>query len=173
MWQPHPHGRGETVPLHPSSARSGMDEIEDLLNASPSPAAVLPATLPASPPRASIPISSSSSAPTIVSAAKPAALSAFAPGSGSVVVPIGSDGFGPETDTLTEPVWDTVKRDLSRIVSNLKLVVFPNPFREDPGKALRDWDLWGPFFFIVFLGLVLSWSATVKKVPAASRPYLN
>jgi hypothetical protein len=29
---------------------------------------------------------------------------------------------------------------------------------------LRDWDLWGPFFFIVFLGLTLSWSASVKKV---------
>ncbi|KAG2271144.1 hypothetical protein Bca52824_065699 [Brassica carinata] len=49
------------------------------------------------------------------------------------------------------------------IVSNLKLVVFPNPNREDPGKALRDWDLWGPFFFIVFLGLMLSWSPSVKK----------
>jgi hypothetical protein len=49
------------------------------------------------------------------------------------------------------------------------LVVFPNPFREDPGKALRDWDLWGPFFFIVSLGLILSWSATAGKVqPAAS-----
>ncbi|KAF0888028.1 hypothetical protein E2562_009611 [Oryza meyeriana var. granulata] len=59
------------------------------------------------------------------------------------------------------PVWDTVKHDLARFVSNLKLVVFPNPYREDPGKALRDWDLWGPF--IVFLGLTLSWSASVKK----------
>ncbi|RRT86074.1 hypothetical protein B296_00001924, partial [Ensete ventricosum] len=78
-------------------------------------------------------------------------------------VGIAADGFGSPPDTLTEPVLDTVKRDLSRIVSNLKLVVFPNPFREDPGKALRDWDLWGPFFFIIFLGLVLSWSASVKK----------
>ncbi|KAG2287414.1 hypothetical protein Bca52824_047018 [Brassica carinata] len=43
------------------------------------------------------------------------------------------------------------------------MVVFPNPNREDPGKALRDWDLWGPFFFIVFLGLMLSWSPSVKK----------
>jgi protein YIPF6 len=119
-----------------------MDEIEDLLNAAPSPAAVLPATRPASPPRASIPVSSY--ARTIAAAAKPVALPAFTPGSGSAVVPIGSDGFGPETDTLTELVWDIVKRDLSRIVSNLKLVVFPNPFREDPGKSLRDWDLWGP-----------------------------
>ncbi|KAF2572065.1 hypothetical protein F2Q70_00002314 [Brassica cretica] len=32
------------------------------------------------------------------------------------------------------------------IMSNLKLVVFPNPNREDFGKAFRDWDLWGPFF---------------------------
>ncbi|KAL0816141.1 hypothetical protein Bca101_072585 [Brassica carinata] len=53
------------------------------------------------------------------------------------------------------------------IVSNLKLVVFPNPNREDPGKALRDWDLWGPFFFIVFLGLMLSWSPSVKKAKAS------
>ncbi|URE29731.1 Yip1 domain [Musa troglodytarum] len=76
---------------------------------------------------------------------------------------VAADGFGSPPDTLTEPVLDTVKRDLTRIVSNLKLVVFPNPFREDPGKALRDWDLWGPFFFIIFLGLTLSWSASVKK----------
>ncbi|KAA3484255.1 protein YIPF6-like protein [Gossypium australe] len=75
-------------------------------------------------------------------------------------------GFGPPSNTLTEPVLDTVKRDLSRIVSKLKLVVFPNPFREDPGKALRNWDLWGPFFFIVFLGLTLSWSASAKKSPS-------
>jgi len=90
------------------------------------------------------------------------------PASSSVSVPIGADGFGAPPNTLTEPVWDTVKRDLARIVSNLKLVVFPNPYREDPGKALRDWDLWGPFFFIVFLGLTLSWSASVKKVHAYS-----
>ncbi|KAI4987016.1 hypothetical protein ZWY2020_019816 [Hordeum vulgare] len=62
----------------------------------------------------------------------------------SVSVAIASDGFGPPPNTLTEPVWDTVKRDLARIVNNLKLVVFPNPNRVDPGKALREWDLWGP-----------------------------
>ncbi|KVI01802.1 Protein of unknown function DUF2048, partial [Cynara cardunculus var. scolymus] len=48
-------------------------------------------------------------------------------------------GFGSHSNTVTEPVWDSVKQD-SRIVSNLKLVVFPNLFPEDPGKALRDWD---------------------------------
>ncbi|KAF3562136.1 hypothetical protein DY000_02017330 [Brassica cretica] len=53
------------------------------------------------------------------------------------------------------------------IMSNLKLVVFPNPNREDLGKVFRDWDPWGPFFFIVFLGLTLSWSASGKKAKAS------
>ncbi|MQL95498.1 hypothetical protein Taro_028161 [Colocasia esculenta] len=167
---------GDTIPLHPSS-QSDIDEIESLINASvqAGPATVLPAR-PPSPPRASIPVSPS---PFIASNLPPPpayqkAATAPPPPPAPPVLPvsdaqdgrrqnIGSAGFGPPPNTLTEPVWDTVKRDLSRIVSNLKLVVFPNPFREDPGKALRDWDLWGPFFFIIFLGLTLSWSASVKK----------
>lgn len=157
----------DTVPLHPSS-QSDIDEIENLINASP--ATVLPA-YPPSPPRASIPVSSSpfmpSNLPPPSSYQKPTPVPQAPPPppprQPSPNNNIGATGFGSPPNTLTEPVWDTVKRDLSRIVSNLKLVVFPNPFREDPGKALRDWDLWGPFFFIVFLGLTLSWSASVKK----------
>ncbi|KAL7093146.1 hypothetical protein ACP275_11G024900 [Erythranthe tilingii] len=172
----------DTIPLHPSS-QSDIDEIENLINSYPS--SVLPAR-PPSPPRAFIPISSNpppppsfipsnlpppsipkptpllSAAPSVTSAAPPKPPVPPPRGSTSTSGIAGS-GFGSAPNTLTEPVWDTVKRDLSRIVSNLKLVVFPNPFREDPGKALRDWDLWGPFFFIVFLGLILSWSASVKK----------
>lgn len=168
------HNHGDTIPLHPSSAQSDMDEIESLIHAAPSSATVLPAR-PPSPTRASIPVSSSPAPAPAPVPAKPALPAASIPISvsvspvpASVSVPIGADGFGSPPNTLTEPVWDTVKRDLARIVSNLKLVVFPNPYREDPGKALRDWDLWGPFFFIVFLGLTLSWSASVKKVPACS-----
>ncbi|KAG2699336.1 hypothetical protein I3760_07G189200 [Carya illinoinensis] len=159
----------DTVPLHQSS-QSDIDEIESLINASvqSGPTTVLPAR-PPSPPRASIPVVSSS--PFIQSnLPPPPPLSSSNQKVPSVPAPapppppsFGASGFGPVPNTLTEPVWDTVKRDLSRIVSNLKLVVFPNPYREDPGKALRDWDLWGPFFFIVFLGLALSWSASVKK----------
>ncbi|GLT83994.1 hypothetical protein SLE2022_022540 [Rubroshorea leprosula] len=164
----------DTIPLHASS-QSDIDEIENLINAIvPSgPATVLPAR-PPSPPRASIPVSSTpfvqSNIPPpsfISSNQKVPSVSAAPPPppslNNSSRPNIGASGFGPPPNTLTEPVWDTVKRDLSRIVSNLKLVVFPNPYREDPGKALRDWDLWGPFFFIVFLGLTLSWSASVKK----------
>ncbi|XP_074280660.1 protein YIP4a-like [Silene latifolia] len=156
----------DTIPLHGSS-QSDIDEIENLIHSSitsSSSIPVLPAR-PPSPPRASIPVVSAAlpppSKPPLSASSKP-----FAPAPPPPTLPISSSsasGFGPAPNTLTEPVWDTVKRDLSRIVSNLKLVVFPNPYREDPGKALRDWDLWGPFFFIVFLGLILSWSASVKK----------
>lgn len=169
------HSHSDTVPLH-SSSQSDIDEIENLINASvqAGPATVLPAR-PPSPPRASIPVSSSpfisSNLPPLPPNSSnhkipsvPAAPPLPPPAVNSAKPTIGTGGFGSPPNTLTEPVWDTVKRDLSRIVSNLKLVVFPNPYREDPGKAMRDWDLWGPFFFIVFLGLTLSWSASVKKV---------
>ncbi|XP_078446810.1 protein YIP4a-like [Wolffia australiana] len=158
----------DTVPLHPSS-QSDIDEIENLINDSvqSGPATVLPAR-PPSPPRVSIPVSSS---PFLPSNLPPPTYQKAPAAPAAAVIPVsdsgspnsGLTGFGPPPNTLTEPVWDTVKRDLARIVSNLKLVVFPNPNREDPGRALRDWDLWGPFFFIIFLGLALSWSASVKK----------
>ncbi|CAN4103737.1 unnamed protein product [Withania somnifera] len=162
---------GNTIPLH-STSQSDIDEIENLIYANPS--TVLPAR-PPSPPRAAIPVSSSPfissnlrpPPPPTTSNQKSATVPSIPsppPLSSSGQSNIAATGFGSPANTLTEPVWDTVKRDLSRIVSNLKLVVFPNPYREDPGKALRDWDLWGPFFFIVFLGLTLSWSASVKKV---------
>ncbi|KAL9249329.1 YIP4a-like protein [Drosera capensis] len=158
---------GDTIPLHPSS-QSDIDEIENLIYSSTTATVPAAAIRTPSPPRATIPtvtttISFMNSGlpptptPTPQPPPPPSVPAASVPSS------MGANGFGSAPNTLTEPVWDTVKRDLSRIVSNLKLVVFPNPFRDDPGKALRDWDLWGPFFFIVFLGLVLSWSASVKK----------
>ncbi|CAH8364338.1 unnamed protein product [Eruca vesicaria subsp. sativa] len=157
----------DTIPLYQSS-QSDIDEIENMMSNNgfqSNPGSVLPAR-PPSPTRPSIPVSSSSS-PFVQSnlpPLPPPSSSAAAPKVTPVPAPPPpSSGFGSAPNTLTEPVWDTVKRDLARIVSNLKLVVFPNPNREDPGKALRDWDLWGPFFFIVFLGLTLSWSASVKK----------
>ena len=158
----------DTIPLHPSS-QSDIDEIENLINASVHQS--VPSARPPSPPRASIPVSVSAAPSPFISSNLPQPPPPLPKSSTSAPPPpppprsdVSASGFGPAPNTLTEPVWDTVKRDLSRIVSNLKLVVFPNPFREDPGKALRDWDLWGPFFFIVFLGLTLSWSASVKKV---------
>ncbi|KVI11806.1 protein YIPF6 homolog [Cynara cardunculus var. scolymus] len=162
----------DTTPLNQSS-QSDIDEIENLITASVQfgPSTVLPAR-PPSPTRASIPVSTSPFIPSNLPAPPPKSIAVPAappfpsnPNRHDNAGPSRSNlsGFGPPPNTLTEPVWDTVKRDLLRIVSNLKIVVFPNPYREDPGKAMRDWDLWGPFFFIVFLGLTLSWSASVKK----------
>ncbi|KAF8084804.1 hypothetical protein N665_0699s0019 [Sinapis alba] len=167
----------DTVPLYQSS-QSDIDEIENMMSEGfqSGPGTVLPAR-PPSPIRPSIPVTSSPFVQSNLPPLPPPSSSSVAQKvTPAVPVPppsgnFGSSsseggktmGFGSPPNTLTEPVWDTVKRDLSRIVSNLKLVVFPNPNREDPGKALRDWDLWGPFFFIVFLGLTLSWSASVKK----------
>ncbi|XP_059285590.1 protein YIP4b-like [Lycium ferocissimum] len=162
----------DIIPLN-STSQSDTDEIENLIY--PPPSTVLPVH-PPSPPRAAATISISSSAfmpsdlrplpspsttnhkSTPVVPSIPASPPLPSSGGQSNIV---ATGFGSLPNTLMEPVWDTVKRDLSRIVSNLKLVVFfPNPYREDPGKALCDWDLWGPFFFIIFLGLTLSWSAS-------------
>lgn len=172
---------GDTVPLHPTS-QSDIDEIENLIYTYPS---VVPSARSPSPPRVSgnslppPPVNRPYSPPQSVS--RPIPVPPVVPTAPSPIPPkpqipllrgsasggnrsIGESGFGSGTNTLSEPVWETIHRDLTRIVSNLQLVVFPNPYREDPGKALRDWDLWGPFFFIVFLGLVLSWSASVEKV---------
>ena len=54
------------------------------------------------------------------------------------------------------------KRDLDRIWQKLRIVV--NPFRKDQGgpdeankrKEIRNWDLWGPFFFCLMLASILS-----------------
>ncbi|KAG0502743.1 hypothetical protein HPP92_002815 [Vanilla planifolia] len=127
---------GDTISLHHSS-QSDIDEIERLIYDSVlASSATVPQVPPASPPRASIPISSStfinsnappppyhkpmaSTPPT--RPVVPAFVAASSPPMG-----ISSDAFGTPPNTLIEPVWDTVKRDLSLIVRNLKLVVFPN-----------------------------------------------
>ena len=171
-----------------ASSQSDIDEIESLFqhnqtsSASPSPLQIpgsVPPARPPSPPRASIPITPSGSSsylpippvnpspPKLSSPPNPkpnvsSDPSSAVPNFGSNA-PLGFGG-GPNASTLTEPVWHTVKRDLARVAANLRLVVFPNPYREDPGRALRDWDLWGPFFFIVFLGIAVSYSASSDNV---------
>ncbi|CAM6104806.1 unnamed protein product [Calypogeia fissa] len=178
MSRPHE----EETPLH-NTSQSDIDEIESLFNISVQPAATIHAPTSTSPgkppssgsaggssagggpvPQVSIPVSSDprSSAGPSVNGASSSSTSAGG-GVGASAGGAAAFGGGPVYDTLTEPVYVTLKRDVVRVVSNLKQVVFPNPYREDPGKALRDWDLWGPFFFIIFLALTLSSSATENK----------
>ncbi|CAI7734536.1 unnamed protein product [Closterium sp. NIES-53] len=61
-------------------------------------------------------------------------------------------------NTLTEPVSVTLQRDVQRVWVNLRCVLVPSE-----RSSLRDWDLWGPFFFIITLALLLSSSATHNK----------
>ena len=66
-----------------------------------------------------------------------------------------------DLNTLDEPVSETIKRDLHRIYSKLKIVV--NPFQlgvinsddniEEKRKEVRNWDLWGPFIFCLILSV--------------------
>ncbi|EJW82756.1 hypothetical protein WUBG_06336 [Wuchereria bancrofti] len=52
-------------------------------------------------------------------------------------------------DTLDEPVWDTIRRDLYTVVAKFGQVMTPKSSQ----KLLRDWDLWGPLFICVFISL--------------------
>jgi len=61
-------------------------------------------------------------------------------------------------DTLDEPVWDTVKRDLRKVGAKFATVLFP----KNNDQLLRDWDLWGPLFICVFISLLLQCDNTGK-----------
>jgi len=181
----------ERTPLQ-STAQADIDEIESLFSISVQPArlevpaaAVVPERKPSvavaperkqqqqqqqyvnksssSPPQQgpSIPVSYVPPRPT-PDYGSSSSSSYFTGGGGGPAAVVGF-GSGPVYNTLTEPVWETLKRDVMRVVNNLRNVVFPNPYREDPGKPLRDWDLWGPFFFIIFMALALSYSATTDR----------
>lgn len=68
----------------------------------------------------------------------------------------GPAGFGNVSNTLDEPIWETVKRDIVRIYRNLIMVVFPFKDRSQQSAALRNWDLWGPMVFTLTLAVTLS-----------------
>ncbi|KAJ3400168.1 Tubulin polyglutamylase ttll5 [Chytriomyces hyalinus] len=67
----------------------------------------------------------------------------------------------PLTDTLDEPVMDTIMRDLKSISDKLKMVLVP---RKDSKNILRDWDLWGPLLLCLGLSLRLSLTAPESQV---------
>lgn len=45
-------------------------------------------------------------------------------------------------DTLDEPIWDTINRDLGQITAKFAQVLIPTPNKKN---LLRDWDLWVNF----------------------------
>ncbi|KAH7695367.1 Protein W02D9.2 a [Aphelenchoides avenae] len=58
-------------------------------------------------------------------------------------------------DTLDEPVWDTISRDLKLVSAKFAQVLVPPKHQEN---VLKDWDLWGPLFVCVVLSLLLQGS---------------
>lgn len=79
------------------------------------------------------------------------------PGAGGNQLPTPSpSGFGNIDNTLDEPIFETIKRDVKRIYMNLKMVVFPFKDRSQQSAALRNWDLWGPMVFTLGLAVILS-----------------
>jgi len=57
--------------------------------------------------------------------------------------------------TLDEPVTETIMRDLRSIGTKLKYVMLPRA-RADRAHGLKKWDLWGPLFLCLALGIILS-----------------
>jgi len=59
--------------------------------------------------------------------------------------------------SLQEPVEETIRRDLLKVWTKLKLVLIP---QADQSSDIRDWDLWGPLFLCLLLALTLSVEAS-------------
>ena len=55
-----------------------------------------------------------------------------------------------ELDTLDEPVYLTIWRDLKAIIIKISLVLIPRPSNI---SQLKNWDLWGPLFFCLSLAM--------------------
>ncbi|KAJ3164710.1 Yip1 member 6 [Geranomyces variabilis] len=76
----------------------------------------------------------------------------------------GGIGGKPALDTLDEPVWHTVKRDLLSIWAKLQQVLYPR--KDNKSNILKDWDLWGPLLLCLVLSLRLSLTAEDGQAPA-------
>mmetsp|Transcript_70029 Transcript_70029/g.205337 ORF Transcript_70029/g.205337 Transcript_70029/m.205337 type:complete len:218 (+) Transcript_70029:36-689(+) len=64
--------------------------------------------------------------------------------------------------TLDEPVMETIMRDLRSIGTKLKYVMMPRA-RADKAHGLKKWDLWGPLFLCLALGIMLSLQAETSE----------
>ncbi|KAK4048688.1 hypothetical protein OIV83_004658 [Microbotryomycetes sp. JL201] len=63
------------------------------------------------------------------------------------------------SNTLDEPVSETIMRDLRAI--GVKIVQVLHPTAEN--AVLRDWDLWGPLIFCLTLAILLSMEADSEQ----------
>ncbi|TNY17019.1 Yip1 domain-containing protein [Rhodotorula diobovata] len=63
------------------------------------------------------------------------------------------------TDTLDEPVSETIMRDLRTIGNKIVQVLHPT----SGNAVLQDWDLWGPLIFCLTLAILLSTNAPADQ----------
>jgi|TARA_B110000977_G_scaffold119550_1_gene154046 hypothetical protein len=69
----------------------------------------------------------------------------------------GTTSGSGDWSTLDESVWQTLRRDVDRVVVNTRSVLWPfQSGTRDRSKPLREWDLWGPLVFVLTLGVTLS-----------------
>ncbi|KAK9379850.1 uncharacterized protein V2V93DRAFT_406305 [Kockiozyma suomiensis] len=69
-------------------------------------------------------------------------------------------------DTLDEPVLETLMRDVRAVGRRVKQVLHPKVNANvdvETGQIVRDWDLWGPLIFCLFLSLFLSIAAPANQ----------
>ena len=62
--------------------------------------------------------------------------------------------------TLDERKRESLKRELNSIIQKSKIALFP---MASANTKLLDWDFWGPLFFCLILGLVLSWQKSAEN----------
>lgn len=60
-------------------------------------------------------------------------------------------GYDIDFNTLDEPVWNTISRDLKLVSNKFSKVLVPSSKGQN---VLKDWDLWGPLFICVALSLL-------------------
>ena len=70
------------------------------------------------------------------------------------------EGNGQGQYTLDELKRESLKRELRSIIQKSKIALFP---MKTANTKLLDWDFWGPLFFCLILGLVLSWQNSYKN----------
>ena len=62
--------------------------------------------------------------------------------------------------TLNEKKRESLKREFKSILQKSKIALFPMASNE---SKLLEWDFWGPLFFCLILGLVLSWQKNTQN----------
>ena len=59
-------------------------------------------------------------------------------------------------DTLDEPIWDTVSRDITSMGLKLRHILMPLSDKDTYINVCKNWDLWGPFIFCTYIAFSLN-----------------